>query len=256
MNWKLLLAPRRVLNTIAALVGIGFLVVLVFSFNALFAARTRQPTQTASQPLDTPTLPPIFPPVLETSAPTVVTQPTVVTIAPKQTGEWGTFSVPELSYSMQYPTDWKLSVSKSMGYPLIQLLDPVAQQVALPKTEVDQGALIQIYTEQWPEKDPSISSLIDYITIDPTVGLISDPNATQEIKESSVGQITGAKSVVVTRYYREETFAFLRDQLGKTLVFRIVLTIFSPPEAVAPQTYHYLQIFQQMLNTLEFTGTR
>lgn len=47
MNWKLSLAPRQILNVAVALAGLGLLVVLAFSLNALFASRTQQ---TISQP--------------------------------------------------------------------------------------------------------------------------------------------------------------------------------------------------------------
>lgn len=115
MNWKLSRTPRQFLNIVAALVGIGLLIALGFSLNTLFAFRSQQPLQIASQrgessvqeSLFTPT-PPASQPEAETLSPT----PTIVTSPDDPTEGWKVYTDAEVGLSLKYPPTWTLKPGK------------------------------------------------------------------------------------------------------------------------------------------------
>lgn len=101
MTKKSLSGSNHLVRSFQFLVSLGLLLVLVIFLNVIFASGSQQTQQAASS---TP------PPPLPTST-LILETPAVVTIAPEQSGEWGSFKVPELSYSMQYP----LNLTKGRG---------------------------------------------------------------------------------------------------------------------------------------------
>ncbi len=93
MSSKLAQTPRRVFNAIAALAGIGLLVVLAFSLNALFAPHGRQLSQVTSQPNSS-------------VSQQISSTPTADTGNTDLTADWGTYQDPTYGYSVRYPPTW------------------------------------------------------------------------------------------------------------------------------------------------------
>lgn len=91
MNRKLSVTPRSFLNVIAALAGLGLLIALVFSLNALLASRS----QTAKQSQTSPS---------QQSSPTPTTD---IDQDDPMTG-WKRYTDIEKGLSLKYPPDWQL----------------------------------------------------------------------------------------------------------------------------------------------------
>lgn len=104
MNKQHSLTQRGVLNALTAIVGLGLLVVLAFSLNALFLSRTQQPPQTANQPKPISLLP---------SAP-----PTIVINQTNSTKEWKVYKNEEHGYTIKYPPTYFFTVWDTSKDPL------------------------------------------------------------------------------------------------------------------------------------------
>lgn len=109
MSWKLSLTSKRVYNLIATLVGIGLLIVLAFSLNALFASRSQPPIQKRSSPspsdssqLSSPTNSSVPDETGTTTSPVPGSQTKQTTV------EWEIYSIELYNLKLALPAQWTL----------------------------------------------------------------------------------------------------------------------------------------------------
>lgn len=168
------------------------------------------------------------------------------------TTNWKTYINEEHQFSISYPQDWKLGESVSKGYPHIRLVDPIAQQITLPQTELDRGAIIEIYltdTSKYAVQPVTLSSLKEtFLGIDLTKGLYDDPDVTQEVQEKTIGNLKGIKETVNSKYYHSETFAFIKED--QNIVFIIILKAFKPLDNKILKDY--ISVHNLILSTFNF----
>jgi hypothetical protein len=93
MKEKRSFTRSRAVNTLGLLLALGLLASLIWYLNTLFASRTQQPPQTASQPHG------------PTASQSILSTPTIATNQIDQTAGWKTY-VSRLGYSVKYPAAW------------------------------------------------------------------------------------------------------------------------------------------------------
>lgn len=171
-----------------------------------------------------------------------------------ETANWKTYTNKDYSFSVSYPSMWEFGESTSDGYPYIIFQDPIAQQINLPQTEIDKGAMIQIYMTDaslYTVQPVTLSSLKDiFLGVDLSKGMYADPDAKQEVGEETVGNLTGVKETINQKYYSSQTFAFIKEYMDEKIVFKISLTAFKPLSTQKLNEYN--TIFNQVLSTFKF----
>lgn len=230
MNQRLATSRQSgVVSLAAAIVGLGLLVALVFSLNALFASRTPQSSQTISQ-YQAPSVQPLS------------LTPTITISQEGPTDRWKTYEDPEYSVALKQPPGWKLTTTRRGEYLYLFWLDPVAQDQPLGATEITRGAFLLLQARPYESEQP----LSEFF---------SKQAQTESVTMSAmaVRNLEGIRRLRISDADREELFSFLRPKEDQMLLYTFALHVADLPAAKeSGRADEYLQVFAQALNSIQF----
>lgn len=177
--------------------------------------------------------------------------------SPNHLTRWTVYSDEKHGLRLRYPPNWTIRASTSQGYPYISWLDFKAQLVRQQRpaeTHIDQGAMIELYIAPivgYPLSDNSDGEAIRVMLASKQ---LTDPRATLKAERRLIGKLDGARSYLRSDHLWQDTFAFLAVAGRNTLLFELVMSI-PRPLADRQATTEYLQVFEQMLATIEVTSS-
>lgn len=164
------------------------------------------------------------------------------------TADWKIYQNNELQYTFKYPKTWKLRESMSMGYLYISIFDPVVQAQAPDVTDFIQGAMVEIYTEEFRAVVPMTVYVRNLVTAGR--GEDGDRLETQiEQSTSNVWGVSGPYLINRSGNVLQHLHAALIEYPETDLFIRIVLTV---GDATPDQIDAYLATFDQILSSLTF----
>ena len=154
-----------------------------------------------------------------------------------------------LGYEIQYPENWELRESISMGYPYISITDPLALARQPEATELHPGALVEISAEEYLSQAPLGEYLKGFIPID-----VSRVEALSSIESEQTSSYAWGGEGLRVRFsedgLRYDNHAVLVDYADRKLLLQIRLTVF---QASSEQEQAYLDTFNQILASLHFS---
>jgi murein DD-endopeptidase MepM/ murein hydrolase activator NlpD len=158
-----------------------------------------------------------------------------------------------LGFEIQYPENWKLQESLSMGYPYITIIDRVALARLPEATELEQGALIEISAEEYRLPLPIGDYLKSFVPFN-----VSSEEAFGEALSSIESEhtisyawgIEGISVRVADNGLLYDNHAALIGYAQNKLLLQIRLTV---TRATSEQEQAYLESFNQILESLHFS---
>jgi len=182
------------------------------------------------------------------NSPTIKNTPKTQPSSTLNTSNWKTYQNNELQYTFKYPKTWKFRESMSMGYPYINIFDPIVQAQSPEITDVIQGAMVEIYAEEFRAVVPMSEHVRNLVT----AGRADDGSLLEEQFEESTSNVWGVPGPhLINRSGNilQHLHAALIEYPETDLFIRIVLTI---RDTSPNQIGVYLDTFDQILSNLTF----
>lgn len=226
MNRKLSPASRRVLSVLTAILGLGLLVALAFSLNALFSSRTSQIENRRGA---------LTPQRLAPSSP-------ILTDQTKSMGGWGVYKDSVYQYSIQYPPSWDV-YQVAEGPEKNRRVDFVSHPLPL---EIDEEAsptisiLVYDNPSGLPLKKWIESQFLKGLPVNVQKGILREQT---EVGEAVGEKITGLPS----RWGTLDVLVSSGDH-----IYRFSLSPYDPENPVfAKPSIESAKLFHQMLGTFK-----
>lgn len=159
-------------------------------------------------------------------------------ITPVEKQQWSKYTNVEASYDVEYPSDWKLLVGRSNGFPLFSIFDPVLQSQDSNTIEIEQGAKIEINVIDY---DAANSSL-DYLSKDSSLGSV--------VKSPQSKTVNGISAAEEMRIFDDiQSSRIVLSKNGKT--YDIYLLIPNPDKLDRNKIDEYVTIFNSLVASFQ-----
>lgn len=164
-------------------------------------------------------------------------------------GDQASYRNSMLGFEIQYPKNWRLQESISMGYPYVRITDPLVLARPTETTELQQGALIEISAEEYRSQAP----IGDYLKSFAPINVSSGEALSSIVSEQTISYAWEIEGISVRiagdglLYYNH---AALIDYTQNKLLLQIRLSVI---QATSEQEQAYLDTFNRILESLHFS---
>lgn len=152
-----------------------------------------------------------------------------------------------LGYEFEYPEAWTLLESRSMGYPYVKLLNPLALQHPVGATELSQGALVEISAEQYSVNVPPNEYLANFASLQYDDQGVPQPISIAE-SHSNVWGTQGPHLVSTSLGIVQDTHGVVIDYPESSLLIWIRMTIFDVTPDQMMENHHAFDMILQSLD--------